>query len=260
MLKLVEALNLLKYLIKYIYKGHDRASVAVREGDNADGNGNVDEIKQFRDARWVTPPEATWRIYGFDLSQNHPPVKQLQLHLPDMHMVSFHQRSNIQNIVNHPGVEESMLTAYFAQNRVDKFARGILYHDFPEFYTWHPNGKFWKRRVYEGRKQVGRIVSAHPPEGERYYLRVLLNHVAGATSFDHLKMADGVVQATFREATERRGLIEEDNTLDECLTEASTFQMPYSLRRLFATILVFCEPSDVFALWKKHLDALSEDY
>ncbi|XP_039776671.1 ATP-dependent DNA helicase PIF1-like [Panicum virgatum] len=36
--------------------------------------------------------------------------------------------------------------------------------------------------------------------------------------------------------------------------------MPSSLRRLFATILVFCEPSDEFALWKKHLDALSEDY
>ena len=66
-----------KYLFKYIYKGHDRASVAVREGDNADSSGNVNEIKQFRDARWVTPPEAMWRIYGFDLSKNHPPVKQL---------------------------------------------------------------------------------------------------------------------------------------------------------------------------------------
>ena len=63
-----------KYLFKYIYKGHDRASVAVREGDNVDGNGNVDEIKQFRDARWVTPPEAMWRIYGFDLRKNHPSV------------------------------------------------------------------------------------------------------------------------------------------------------------------------------------------
>jgi hypothetical protein len=36
--------------------------------------------------------------------------------------------------------------------------------------------------------------------------------------------------------------------------------MPYVLRRLFATILVFYEPSDVFGLWEKHKQAMSEDY
>jgi hypothetical protein len=36
--------------------------------------------------------------------------------------------------------------------------------------------------------------------------------------------------------------------------------MPYASRRLFATILVFCEPSDVFGLWEKHKEAMSEDY
>ena len=66
-----------KYLFKYIYKGHDRASMVMRETDKADKKGNIDEIKQYRDARWVTPPEALWRIYDFDLSKNHPPVQQL---------------------------------------------------------------------------------------------------------------------------------------------------------------------------------------
>ena len=65
---------------------------------------------------------------------------------------------------------------------------------------------------------------------------------------------------SFREATERRGLIKEVNTLDECLTEATFFHMPSSLRRLFATILIFCEPHYVMGLWKKHYDAMSEDY
>jgi hypothetical protein len=36
--------------------------------------------------------------------------------------------------------------------------------------------------------------------------------------------------------------------------------MPYASRRLFATILVFYEPSDVFGLWEKHKEAMSEDY
>ena len=65
---------------------------------------------------------------------------------------------------------------------------------------------------------------------------------------------------TFREAAERRGLIEEDNTLNESLAEATGWMMPYAMRRLFATILVFYEPSDVFGLWEKHKVAISEDY
>ena len=103
--------------------------------------------------------------------------------------------------------------------------------------------------------QVGRVISAHPAEGERYFLRVLLNNVAGSTSYEHLRMVDGVLPPSFHEAAERRGLIEEDNALDECLTKATLFQMPSSLRRLFATILVFCKPHDVMGLWKKHYDA-----
>uniref|UniRef100_K3XRZ7 ATP-dependent DNA helicase n=1 Tax=Setaria italica TaxID=4555 RepID=K3XRZ7_SETIT len=198
-------------------------------------------------------------IYGFDLSKNHPPVQQLQLHLPDMHMVTYHKRDKIERVVKRPGADESMLIAYFDYNRLHEEALGILYRDFPEHYTWESNGKFWKPRknaIY----QVGRLVSAHPAEGERYFLRVLLNHVAGATSYRDLRTVDGVLLPSFREAAERRGLIEEDNTLDECLTENNLFHMPSSLRRLFATILVFCEPNDVFGLWTKHLDAMLEDY
>ena len=103
-------------------------------------------------------------------------------------------------------------------------------------------------------------MSTNPAEGECYYLRVLLNHMAGATSFECLRTMDGKILPTFCEATERRGLIEEDNTLNESLAEATGWMMPYALRRLFATILVFCEPSDVFGLWEKHKEAMSEDY
>ena len=95
-------------------------------------------------------------------------------------------------------------------------------------------------------------MSANLAEGERYYLRVLLNHVAGATLFECLRTVDGKILPTFREAAERRGLTEADNTLDESLAEATEWMMPYALRRLFATILVFYEPSDVFGLWEKH--------
>jgi ATP-dependent DNA helicase PIF1 len=99
-----------------------------------------------------------------------------------------------------------------------------------------------------------------PAESERYFLRVLLNHVPGATSWRHFRTVNDVHYHSFRDAACAAGLIEEDDTLDDCLTESSMFQMPSSLRRLFATILVFCEPKNVASLWTKHFDAMEEDY
>ena len=51
-----------------------------------------------------------------------------------------------------------------------------------------------------------------------------------------------------------------DKSLDDCLTESAHFKMPCALRRLFATIIVFCEYNNVRALWDKHIDSMSEDY
>jgi hypothetical protein len=116
------SIKAVKYLFKYIYKGHDRASVAVREAGKENSEGNIDEIKLYRDARWVTHSKTLWRIYGFDLSDRYPSVLSLQLHLPDMHMVSFDQRQGIRRVLNCPGADRSMLTAYFEKNRTDETA------------------------------------------------------------------------------------------------------------------------------------------
>jgi hypothetical protein len=47
--------------------------------------------------------------------------------------------------------------------------------------------------------------------------------VRGATSFEDLRTVVGVTYPTFREACEKRGLIETDRLIDDCLTEATTF-------------------------------------
>ncbi|KAJ9562682.1 hypothetical protein OSB04_007842 [Centaurea solstitialis] len=106
----------------------------------------------------------------------------------------------------------------------------------------------------------GRLVSANPAEGERFYLRLLLCHVSGPTSFEDLYTVNGLLYPTFRKAALERGLIENDDNLSQCLVEASVFQFPNALRRLFATILIYCEPGDVRRLWDDHYDSLSEDY
>jgi ATP-dependent DNA helicase PIF1 len=57
-------------------------------------------------------------------------------------MVAFHKWNEVEQIINKIGVEESMLTAYFDANMLHEEARGILYRDFPEHFTWQSDGKF----------------------------------------------------------------------------------------------------------------------
>lgn len=245
-----------KYLFKYVYKGHDCASFSVVDANGEAGV--INEIRQYRDARYISPPEAVHRIFGFHLFGVYPSVLQLQCHLPNMQSVIIDENKTLEEIVNSPASSMTTLTEFFKLSRVDSFARKLLYKEIPEYYRWISGKKVWQRRKQRG--QIGRIVYAHPAEGERYFLRVLLNHVRGPTSYEDLKTVAGIICPTFRESCENRGLIETDKTLDDCLCESATFQMPYALRRLFATILVFCEATKIRELWEKHKESMSEDY
>jgi len=69
-----------KYLFKYVYKGHDRATVEIsRQSDNAtEGNVvEVDEIKKYFDYRYVSTSEAAWRIFKFDMHERFPTIEHL---------------------------------------------------------------------------------------------------------------------------------------------------------------------------------------
>jgi hypothetical protein len=252
------SIKAVKYLFKYIYKGHDKASFAFEKEVINDG-GIINEIRQYRDARYVSPPEAIYRIFCFHMFGVSPSVLQLQLHLPNMHSVAWKACDNLEDVVAKPSSSKSMLTEYFDMNHKYAEVWKWLYREFPEHYRWIAGDKKWQKRKNK-RSQIRRLVYAHPAEGERYYLRVLLSHVRGATSFDDLKTVNGRLCGSYREACEQLGLIEQDKSIDDCMTEAATFQMPYALRRLFATILVFCEATEIRKLWDKHLPSMSEDY
>lgn len=62
-----------KYLYKYVYKGHDCSSFAVQ---NSDENEPIEanEIKQYRKARCITAIEAVYRLYRFPMYSMSPPV------------------------------------------------------------------------------------------------------------------------------------------------------------------------------------------
>src|SRR6185312_7475844 len=246
-----------KYLYKYVYKGTDCASFTVA---NQDQNGEIEinEIKQYRKARCITSIEAIYRLYRFPMFSMYPHVLQMQVHLPGMHMVPFKDEDNLEDVLERARNQRSMLTKFFRMNSEDPNARRYLYREFPEHYTWNKSKKVWstRKRSY----QIGRLVYAYPSEGERFYLRVLLNHVRGPTSFISIRIVHGVVSPTFRECCEKLGLVETDRSLDNALSEAVAFQMPCALRRMFATIMVFCEYTNIRTLWDKYFESMAEDY
>ncbi|KAL5723912.1 hypothetical protein ACHQM5_007246 [Ranunculus cassubicifolius] len=226
-------------------------------------NGNNDEIKKFVDGRWISAQEALWRIFRFPLNKIYPAVYSLQLHLPNMHEVHFPDDQPLEQLLRNESTRKTMLTEFFYTNSIDPNAKQYLYGEFPEHYTWDNKLKSWHSRV--GRtKVIGRIHTATPADPERYYLRVLLNHVRGPTSFDHLKTVVvnnvPIVCDTFREAAEKLGLLEKDNATRECLLEASAVCMPAALIKLFGTLLVFCNPLDARLLWNEFHQFMLQKY
>jgi hypothetical protein len=77
-----------KYLYKYVYKGHDCAQVDVGSVDAVAPNGVApaqprmrDEIKIYQNRRYVSASKANHRLYGFDLHKEQPNVVRLAVHL-----------------------------------------------------------------------------------------------------------------------------------------------------------------------------------
>jgi len=106
---------------------------------------------------------------------------------------------------------------------------------------------------------IGRMYTLHPNQGDVYYMRLLLLHIRGPTSFLELRTVDGMLCETFKDACARLNLLNNDDEWRDCLTEASTCQMAPRLRQLFVTLLVFCEPADPLSLFDQFSDNLAED-
>ncbi|XP_056688081.1 uncharacterized protein [Spinacia oleracea] len=221
------SIQAVKYLYKYVYKGHDRISFnVVQDGEQR----TVDEIAQYQSGRWVSPCEAAWWIFSFDLYKMHPAVLPLQVHLPNMQMVQIRPHERLDSVLASDRRHCTSLTEFFKANAATPNGTGCL------------------------------LAFVAPSEGERYFLRLLLVHVSSPKSFEDLLTVDGYKCATFQEASLKRRLLEEDEAVDLCLAEACEVQMSSALRRRFATVLIFCQPSNPNALWLKYYAAMSEDF
>ncbi|KAH9072642.1 hypothetical protein Ae201684P_015717 [Aphanomyces euteiches] len=68
------SISAVKYLYKYIFKGSGRSNFQLESSE-------LDEIKQYQDARYVSCCEALTRIFSFDMFNRSHAVENLEIHL-----------------------------------------------------------------------------------------------------------------------------------------------------------------------------------
>jgi hypothetical protein len=154
-----------------------------------------DEVKIYQDSRYVSASEASHHLYGFNLYKEHPNVVWLVVHLKGRQTILFQEGIDAAAVLNRN--PHTTLTTWFAFNKITRehlnpfaplrLALNTLYHDFPRIATWKKKEKQWALRTRTlGLLPVDRMYFMQPSEGERYFLRLLLHHVLGATSFEDL--------------------------------------------------------------------------
>ena len=109
----------------------------------------------------------------------------------------------------------STLLAWFALNAAppdgkDPPARSLSYAEIPEHFIWVRKDRVWRRRQRkaDAEKVIGRMFTANPSEGPRFYLYLLLLHKKGATSFENLvtiEKADGTSQTFYEQKQDATG-------------------------------------------------------
>jgi hypothetical protein len=103
----------IKYIHKYIYKGHDRTTLEVtRQGAEA-----INELKEYIDSRYISAIESCWHIFEFPMHAESPTVYSLVVHEPDMQLVYYNPDDLLDEVVDRDSAKKTTLTAWFEANR-----------------------------------------------------------------------------------------------------------------------------------------------
>lgn len=278
---------------KYVYKGPDRAMVAVKD-DSVD----VNEIELYQDMRSIGASEGCWRTFSFDMYDRSPFVERLQCHLPNQQQCRWTDGEGAVAQAVAAGPPETSLTAWFKfiaanpaacepdveGNRVKWSAR---YPDFPERYRYDKTAREWKERQrLAAQPTIGRVYGIHPNAGEAFYLRMLLHHVpacdlalsdaptaptqgtqrqrderaADKFTSEAFKYVAGKKYDTYQAACAARGLLQDDGEWFEVLRDYEEIKSAKALRELYGYILQFNSPQNPVALFDEFWESMADDF
>ncbi|XP_065651177.1 uncharacterized protein LOC136079369 [Hydra vulgaris] len=107
--KACTSVKAVKYLYKYIYKGHDCANILIN-------------------CRYVSAPEALWRIFKYPVSHISHTIIRLKVHLPENQLVYFREGAE-QMALDRAAQRDTHLTEWFKLNTENERAHCYSYVD-----------------------------------------------------------------------------------------------------------------------------------
>ncbi|XP_019197738.1 PREDICTED: uncharacterized protein LOC109191567 [Ipomoea nil] len=245
----------IKYLFKYVNKGNDRVTAQFYKSSNSEDIGEViDEIGMYYDCRYISPCQAVWRLFSYDIQFRNPSVERLSFHLPNEQSIVFYDDLFVETVLERTTIKNSMFLAWFEANKRYPKARELTYREMHNCFVWKRKEREWqpRRRGFA----IGRMFYVPPGIGEIFYRRCLLNLVRGPISFEEIHTIDGIQYSSFRDACYARGLICDEKEYIDAIVEASHWSTASALRRLFVTLLTsnsLCKPEKVWDVVWPHL-------
>ncbi|XP_045831092.1 uncharacterized protein LOC123922418 [Trifolium pratense] len=246
--------NAIKYLFKYVNKGPDRSNVEISNGNKS--KEPVDEIKRFYDCRYLSPAEAVWRTFAFDIHQHFPAVIRLFIHLENQQVVRFDDNSSLHNVLRYREMVDTMFLAWFKANMDYEEGRNLTYSQFPTKFVYLPQEHRWQPR--QRGFSIGRLTYVPVGAGELYYLRVLLTQQRGCTSYEDIKTVDGKICKTFQQACSELRLLKDDQEFKDAIKESYQTASGWQMRSLFVRLLNMNTMTNPFDVWNCTWKMLSD--
>ncbi|CAK8572445.1 unnamed protein product [Lathyrus sativus] len=137
----------IKYLFKYVNKGHARVTVGFYKGaDDRDNSQIFDEIKMYYDCRYLSACEAGWRIFVFDINYREPSIERMNFHLEDEQYVVFSDDASIEQVINKPYIGSTKILAWMDANKKYVEAQNLTYNEFPTKFVRKESDHRWAPR------------------------------------------------------------------------------------------------------------------
>ncbi|XP_076044688.1 uncharacterized protein LOC143027303 [Oratosquilla oratoria] len=210
--------------------------------------------------KWVTGFK---KIPKDSLRSNVQHLNQLRaehdLHLEGENEV-FYNKDASKETINNKVSKDTQLTSFFKLCSQNEFAASLFYHEVPNFFFYEKNkGKWTERKTRTS--SLGRIRAVTSKTVELFYMRLLLTHKRGPTSFTDLRTGQGVTHPTFREAVKAVGLLNDEETWKQTIMEIINHTNDRKQQRsTYASILVFSDLEDQSNIWEETKDLFASDF